>query len=544
MKIKPQTLFIFLFSFSLAWFVLPHINGYLAARTNPDIIFPDNSRYTGGFKDGLLEGQGSLVFANGSHYTGSFVEGLYQGHGEMVYSTGERYVGEFDKGMEHGEGELTTTGNLHYTGQFTKGLVSGIGKLTFENGDVYEGEVINWRMDGSGKYTAVDGTAYEGFFVNDAFTGEGIVNRVKGDRYEGYFIDWLLEGEGRFEGGDGTRYTGYFKNNMYHGKGELISSNGDVYIGEFENSYKHGKGVLTFAKPEKGVKEQKGKWSYDRYKDPARKLRNKLKREIAEKSLYNQNEILASELSGVPAGIPGDIEMFFLGLGGDGSQQVFKRELAFVYDKVDDVFSVKNRSAMLLNTLYPDNLPLATGHAFQQALMRVAEKMNKNEDILFLYLTSHGTEKHSIYLNQPGISLENLSLSTIKKSLNNSGIKWKVIVVSACYSGGYIDALKDSNTLILTAAAKDRKSFGCSDSSDLTYFAKALFRDSLTDETTFEEAFLNAKALIKEWEVTEKIKESSNPKISMGASIRTYLSQFRQGLKLLKQKSAVMVENH
>lgn len=232
--------------------------------------------------------------------------------------------------------------------------------------------------------------------------------------------------------------------------------------------------------------------------------------------------------------------MFFLGLGGDGSQQVFKRELAFVQNKVDQIFSVDSRSVMLLNTLYPESLPLATGHAFQQALNSVAGKMNKNEDILFLYLTSHGTKEHNIYINQPGISLEDLSLSTVKQSLEASGIKWKVIVVSACYSGGYADALKDSNTLILTAAAKNRMSFGCSDESDLTFFAKALFRDALTHETSFEEAFVMAQALIKEWEKTEKINKSSNPQIFMGESIRIYLNHFRQELKITK--SAVKKE--
>ena len=40
--------------------------------------------------------------------------------------------------------------------------------------------------------------------------------------------------------------------------------------------------------------------------------------------------------------------------------------------------------------------------------------------------------------------------------------------------------------------------------------------------------------LIKEWEKTEKIDQSSDPQIAMGASIRTHLIQFRQNLKAAK----------
>jgi len=40
-------------------------------------------------------------------------------------------------------------------------------------------------------------------------------------------------------------------------------------------------------------------------------------------------------------------------------------------------------------------------------------------------------------------------------ALRESGIKWRVIVVSACHAGAFIHALQDDNTIILTAAAPD-----------------------------------------------------------------------------------------
>ena len=63
--------------------------------------------------------------------------------------------------------------------------------------------------------------------------------------------------------------------------------------------------------------------------------------------------------------------------------------------------------------------------------------------------------------------------------LEEAKIPWKVIVVSACYAGGFIDALRDEHTIVLAAAAQDRTSFGCADDRDLTYFGEAFYRDAL-----------------------------------------------------------------
>ncbi|WP_084683783.1 C13 family peptidase [Psychromonas hadalis] len=54
--------------------------------------------------------------------------------------------------------------------------------------------------------------------------------------------------------------------------------------------------------------------------------------------------------------------------------------------------------------------------------------------------------------------------------LLKSKIKWKVIVVSACYSGIYIETLADEYTLVMTASNAEQPSFGCSNSANFTYF--------------------------------------------------------------------------
>jgi hypothetical protein len=82
-----------------------------------------------------------------------------------------------------------------------------------------------------------------------------------------------------------------------------------------------------------------------------------------------------------------------------------------------------------------------------------------------------------------------------------------VIVVSACYSGGFIPPLQDAHTLVITAARPDRRSFGCADENDFTYFGRAFFKEALPKSHSFQDAFRAAEALVGEWEA----KHTSGP---------------------------------
>ena len=87
--------------------------------------------------------------------------------------------------------------------------------------------------------------------------------------------------------------------------------------------------------------------------------------------------------------------------------------------------------------------------------------------------------------------------------MDRSGIRNRVIVISACYSGGFLDVLKDEYSLIMTAARRDRQSFGCGDTSVFTYFGEAYFVQALTREYSFIKAFYAAKRSIEQREAHE-----------------------------------------
>jgi hypothetical protein len=174
------------------------------------------------------------------------------------------------------------------------------------------------------------------------------------------------------------------------------------------------------------------------------------------------------------------INLYLLGVAGDGAQEVFHRETSFVQRQFDRDYGTVGRSLMLVNSRNTvAQQPMATRTSIAASLDALGAKMDKANDILFLFLTSHGSPEHELALAQNGMDLHSLPAQELASMLKHSGIRWKVIVISACYAGGFIDALKDEHTLVITAARRDRTSFGCDDQNDFTYFSEAYFKEAL-----------------------------------------------------------------
>lgn len=102
-------------------------------------------------------------------------------------------------------------------------------------------------------------------------------------------------------------------------------------------------------------------------------------------------------------------------------------------------------------------------------------------------------------------------------------------MVSACYSGSFIDELQGDHTLVISAAAHDRTSFGCSNEAAFTYFGGAFFDRALRTETAFIAAFETARELVAARERAEGITPSL-PQIAVGAAIRDKLLELESRL--------------
>jgi hypothetical protein len=206
-------------------------------------------------------------------------------------------------------------------------------------------------------------------------------------------------------------------------------------------------------------------------------------------------------------------------MAGYANQDVFMREVDSVSRLFRERFDTEGRTVRLVNNARTvAEVPIASVTSLKATLARLSQVMDRDEDVLFLYMTSHGSQDHHFSLDFWPMRFNTLDPATLRKLLDDSGIRRRVIVVSACYAGGFIEPLKDENSLIITAAARDRNSFGCSNEADYTYFGKAYFDEALRETYSFVEAFEKAKPVIAEREKAAGF-DGSNPQIFLGAKI-------------------------
>jgi hypothetical protein len=451
------------------------------AAPRPDALTPDGARYYGPLRNGKLHGEGKLTWANGTIYEGGFADGLMAGRGKVRWANGQAYEGEFRDGMMDGRGRMTTPDGAVYEGEFKRSFFEGQGEIVYPDGRKYAGEFVLGKMQGRGRFTDAGGNVYEGSFVNGQ-----------------------LDGKGTLRGPQGNRYSGDFKQWRFHGQGELRLASGDVYRGGFADGNYDGQGTLTFAKPRPdGTTQQSGLWRYGMLESEQREQR-RLAAANVETALYNQRALLAQAIGALGPREPGRINLFLLAVGGDGSQEVFRREVEFVRGHFAERFGTANRSLALINSrTTAGSAPMATGTSIREALAAIAARMDREQDILFVFLTSHGSRQHELVLNQNGMELADLPAAELGRLLRESGIRWKVVVISACYSGGFLDPLKDDGTMVITAARHDRQSFGCADENEFTYFGRAYFKEALPQASSFQDAFRKAEVLVQEMEVRE-----------------------------------------
>lgn len=241
--------------------------------------------------------------------------------------------------------------------------------------------------------------------------------------------------------------------------------------------------------------------------------------------LYDQPRLLDERLAALEAGQRGKPEIFFLGIAGS-EEGVFMREVIAVERLFKDRYATAGHSLLLVNNpATAREFPFANRETLARALRRIGERMNGEEDLLFLFLTSHGTSDKRFSIRLRPFAFHDFTPQTLHAALDEANIARKVIVISSCYSGAFIPALADANTLVITAAAADRNSFGCNADNDRTDFGLAYFDEALRETRSFTGAFERARAAIARREAAEDI-HPSLPQIAGGDALRAQLDWF------------------
>lgn len=250
---------------------------------------------------------------------------------------------------------------------------------------------------------------------------------------------------------------------------------------------------------------------------------------LAEAALYEQPRLLQQALSRIDPSTLGKTDWYFMGVAGFSEQDVFRSEINKVRELFDVRFGTSGHSLSLINNTYSWlDEPIASKTSILRGLKRIGQQMNADEDVLMLTLSSHG-DADIIQLANPPLAMENLDAAWLREALDASGIRWRVIVVSACYSGSFIDELASPTTVIITASAADKMSFGCTNTAEMTYFGQAFFAEALRSNSSFESAFKDARLRVNERESLMGF-EPSEPQMVIGSLMETALPAFEQVL--------------
>ncbi|MHA6203904.1 C13 family peptidase [Dyella soli] len=247
-----------------------------------------------------------------------------------------------------------------------------------------------------------------------------------------------------------------------------------------------------------------------------------------EQVLYAQRAMIRKALNSLGPRVAGRPNLYVLAFGADGGEDVFRNEAEYAARLFPQRFGAGTHVMVLENnpgTL--DKRPLATWSNLEEALDGLADVMKPDEDILLVYMTTHGDEDHNLLVDMDPLPLDQIGAADLADILKKRPFKWKVVVVNACYSGGFVPALHGAGTLVLTAARTDRSSFGCGTDSDITYFGRAWLVDALNRTPDFMEAFRQASGEIARWEQKDKL-TPSEPQMDAGAGIADQLALWRR----------------
>lgn len=108
--------------------------GTVSAPVRPGAIPDGGWRYNGQWREGHMDGFGTLAYPDGWTYEGEWQEGRIIGTGTLTHPDGWQYTGEWRDGRMDGEGVLTYPDGWRYVGEWRDGKMHGKGELIHPEG--------------------------------------------------------------------------------------------------------------------------------------------------------------------------------------------------------------------------------------------------------------------------------------------------------------------------------------------------------------------------------------------------------------------------
>lgn len=177
-----------------------------------------------------------------------------------------------------------------------------------------------------------------------------------------------------------------------------------------------------------------------------------------------------------------------------------------------------DRDTLLDRSLRPDApQPVSV----RQALTDVADLTARATRGCLLYVTSHGSPEALVFGD---MQLQPVQMAQMIRGW--CGNRPTVVVISACYSGIFMEALAAPNRMVMTAARRDRNSFGCGEGETYPWFDGCVI-ESLPDATDFPGLAVAVRACVSRKEAELGATPPSEPQVRIGAQMQLLLPTLR-----------------
>ena len=158
----------------------------------------------------------------------------------------------------------------------------------------------------------------------------------------------------------------------------------------------------------------------------------------------------------------------------------------------------------------------------EDSLRLFAEAAERAPRGCLFYVTSHGSPEGLAFGPEATLAPERL-IPILRKIC---GDRPTVVVLSACFSGVFVDGLKGPNRMVMTAARRDRSSFGCAADATYPYFDECVL-DGLTTAPDFIALSRTTTACVAAREQAESLTPASEPQTAIGANMQLLLPTLR-----------------
>jgi hypothetical protein len=262
--------------------------------------------------------------------------------------------------------------------------------------------------------------------------------------------------------------------------------------------------------------------------------------QLSQQAFEAQQALWEKTMAAIAHERPGVTDVYGLVFAPYAPEDVFLRESTMVSRVLAGRFDAEGRVVHLVNHVSTvQTHPWATALNMERAIDAIAQRMDRDKDVLVVYMTSHGASDFKLAASHWPLEVPPVSPGELREALDRAGVRNRVIAISACYSGGWVDVLAGDTTLVMTAADATHTSYGCGRRSELTFFGRALFDEQLSKTHSFEQAFARAVPLIRQREIDAGKEDGfSNPQIRVGAGIAPVLRALEKRLDALPVAAA------